>query len=62
MRRQLPNLLSFLRIGVLAPLMIAMAWATGSRTWFLALLSAALVSDALDGFLARRLRVVSDLG
>ncbi len=55
MRKQLPNLLSLLRIVVLAPLMMALAWTTGSRVWFLALFGAALVTDALDGFLARRL-------
>ena len=62
MRKQLPNLLSLLRIVVLAPLMVALAWATGSRPWFLALFGAALVTDALDGFLARRLGAESDLG
>ncbi len=62
MRKQLPNLLSFLRIVVLAPVMVALAWATGSRPWFLALFGAALVTDALDGFLARRLGAESDLG
>ncbi len=62
MRKQLPNLLSLLRIVVLAPLMMALAWTTGSRVWFLALFGAALVTDALDGFLARRLGVESDLG
>ena len=62
MRKQLPNLLSLLRIVVLAPVMVALAWATGSRPWFLALFGAALVTDALDGFLARRLGAESDLG
>jgi phosphatidylglycerophosphate synthase len=62
MRKQLPNLLSLLRIVVLAPLMMALAWTTGSRVWFLALFGAALVTDALDGFLARRLGAESDLG
>ena len=62
MRKQLPNLLSLLRIVVLAPLMVALAWTTGSRAWFLALFGAALVTDALDGFLARRLGAESDLG
>jgi phosphatidylglycerophosphate synthase len=62
MRKQLPNLLSLLRIVVLAPVMVAMAWVMGSRGWFLALFGAALVTDALDGFLARRLGVESDLG
>jgi phosphatidylglycerophosphate synthase len=62
MRKKLPNLLSLLRIVVLAPAMVAVACAGGSRTWFLACFGAALVTDALDGFLARRLNAQSDLG
>ena len=42
-----------------AVLMMAIA---GSRSWFVALLAVALVTDALDGFLARRLKAYSDLG
>ncbi len=61
MKKTLPNLLSALRI-VLSAVMVAVAGATGSRRWFLILLGAALVTDAFDGFLARRWRVVSDLG
>jgi len=61
MPKNLPNLLSILRIA-LAPVMVAVAWATGSRPWFLGLFGAALVTDALDGFLARRLKAESDLG
>lgn len=34
----------------------------GSRPWFIALLAASLTTDALDGFLARRLNAFSDFG
>ena len=61
MKKALPNLLSVLRL-VLSVLMVVVAGTAGSRRWFLILLGAALVTDAFDGFLARRWRVVSDLG
>jgi phosphatidylglycerophosphate synthase len=35
---------------------------TGSRTWFTVLIAASLATDALDGFLARRLNAYSDFG
>lgn len=34
----------------------------GSRAWFIVLVIAALTTDALDGFLARRLNAFSDFG
>lgn len=61
MRKRIPNLLSFGRLG-LAPVMVAVAWLTGSRPGFLVVLGIALLTDALDGFLARRWGVESDLG
>jgi phosphatidylglycerophosphate synthase len=61
MLKNLPNLFSLMRL-ILAPVMVAVAWTTGSRSWFLTLLGVTLVTDALDGFLARRLGVESDLG
>jgi phosphatidylglycerophosphate synthase len=61
MTKRLPNLLSALRL-VLAPVMVIEAAAGGSRAGFLILFGAALVTDALDGYLARRLHAVSDLG
>jgi phosphatidylglycerophosphate synthase len=55
-----PNLLSALRIALMpAVLMTAVG---GSRRWFVGLLVLALLTDALDGFLARRLRAQSELG
>lgn len=55
-----PNLLSGARIALgPAALMTAIG---GSRPWFLGLLAAALATDALDGFLARRLNAFSDFG
>jgi len=61
MKRHLPNLLSALRLA-LAPAMVLEAAAGGSRRWFLILFGAALLTDAFDGFLARRLHAITDLG
>ena len=58
--RSVPNLLSLSRI-VAAPLMVTAA-ALGSARCFTALYAATLLSDATDGFLARRLHVESSLG
>lgn len=56
----LPNLLSVCRI-LLAPVLLALAW-RGLPEAFLGVLSAALFTDFLDGWLARRLGQVSDRG
>ncbi|MBU1405465.1 MAG: CDP-alcohol phosphatidyltransferase family protein [Proteobacteria bacterium] len=56
----IPNLLSILRI-LLAPLLLVAA-ARGLPGLFLFLFILSLVSDALDGFLARRLNQVSEWG
>lgn len=45
-----------------APALVIAAAATGSRLWFWGIFGAMLLTDALDGFLARRLQAVSDLG
>ncbi len=55
-----PNLLSLLRLLV-APLLLVCA-ATGRTGLFLGLFILSLVSDALDGFLARCLNQVSEWG
>ena len=55
-----PNLLSATRIALVpAVLLVAIE---GSRPWFLTLLTVSLLTDALDGFLARRLNALSELG
>jgi CDP-diacylglycerol--glycerol-3-phosphate 3-phosphatidyltransferase len=56
----IPNLLSLLRL-VAAPVLLLLA-AGGRPTVYLVLLAAALLSDAVDGFLARRLGQTSELG
>lgn len=56
----LPNLLSGLRIA-LAPAMLGAAY-SNSHAGFTALLAFALVSDALDGCLARRWNATSAVG
>lgn len=55
-----PNLLSGTRIALM-PAVLTAALA-GSRLWFVVLLVASLSTDALDGFLARRLNAFSDFG
>ncbi len=61
MKAKIPNMLSLLRLG-LAPVLVAIAWLAGSRVAFLIVLGVMLLTDALDGFLARRWGVESDLG
>jgi phosphatidylglycerophosphate synthase len=59
-RALLPNFLSALRIALLPSVLMT---AIGhSRPWFVGLLTAALLTDALDGYLARKLHAESDLG
>lgn len=55
-----PNLLSGGRLA-LTPVLLALAW-QGRATVFLSCLAMALLSDALDGWLARRLAGTSSLG
>lgn len=59
-RAAVPNALSLLRIGLAAAL-LPVAW-LGRRDLFWACLAGGLLSDALDGFVARRLHASSDLG
>ena len=57
---KIPNLLSGYRLAA-APFMLYLSW-MGLRKTFLALLVLSLLSDAIDGFIARRLYVSSDIG
>ncbi|MEI6464435.1 MAG: CDP-alcohol phosphatidyltransferase family protein [Verrucomicrobiota bacterium] len=55
-----PNLITATRMALTpAVLMVAVA---GSKPWFVSLITATLLTDALDGYLARRLNARSDLG
>jgi CDP-diacylglycerol--glycerol-3-phosphate 3-phosphatidyltransferase len=58
--RHLPNIISALRI-LAAPVLVALAL-TRHETAFAALLIPALISDIIDGYLARRLAITSALG
>ena len=58
--RHLPNLISFLRIALVAPLIVLLLDADFEAALWIAL--AAGVSDALDGFLARHFGWRSRLG
>lgn len=55
-----PNLLSGTRIALMPAVLLAAIF--GSKPWFVILLAASLATDALDGFLARRLNAFSDFG
>jgi CDP-diacylglycerol--glycerol-3-phosphate 3-phosphatidyltransferase len=55
-----PNALSCLRIA-LVPVLLALAW-TGQSSAFVVTFGAAALTDALDGWLARRLGQTSELG
>ena len=58
--KQIPNLLTAARL-LAAPYILYLLWTGGYRTalvWF----AIASATDVLDGFLARRLRVVSKIG
>jgi cardiolipin synthase len=59
-RPHVPNALSAARIGVL-PVLLWLAW-TGQHFVFLCALAASQVTDLLDGYLARRWSVQSELG
>ncbi len=56
----LPHLLSLFRLASM-PALLVLAW-TGRDYGFVALLAAMLLSDVLDGWLARHLGVESELG
>lgn len=58
--RHLPNIICLLRIVLIVPLIAAML--EGRQGLILALFCAAAVSDALDGWLAKRFGWTSDLG
>lgn len=60
MKWTIPNLLSLFRI-VAAPFLILSGW-LGMPTLFFMILGAMLLSDALDGFIARRRKQISHLG
>ncbi|MBT7167970.1 MAG: CDP-alcohol phosphatidyltransferase family protein, partial [Porticoccaceae bacterium] len=54
------NILSFLRLG-LVPVLVWLA-ASGAGVLFLWVLGISLISDALDGYLARKLNQTSEFG
>jgi cardiolipin synthase len=58
--RHLPNIICLVRILLIVPLLQAMV--AGEQARILVLFSIAAVSDALDGYLAKRFNWTSDLG
>lgn len=58
--RHIPNLICLLRIVLVIPLVLAMR--DGAQVLILVLFTVAAVSDALDGYLAKRFGWTSDLG
>ena len=55
-----PNLLSLVRLGTTVPLIIGLH--RGQLWWAFAWAAIGILSDSLDGFLARKLNQCSDLG
>lgn len=55
-----PNALSLLRL-VLVPVLLMLAW-QGQRALYLPVLLVALLTDALDGWIARKFKQTSELG
>ena len=55
-----PNVLSGARIALMSAVLLAAL--AESKRWFLVLLAVALLTDALDGYLARRWNAGSELG
>lgn len=60
MKKSIPNILSGFRI-IAVPFLLYFAW-TGYINLFLGLLIISLLSDAIDGYIARTLSLTSDIG
>ena len=58
--KNIPNFLSIFRI-IAVPFLFIIAW-QGRPKLFLAFLAVSLLSDAIDGFIARRFKVTSKIG
>jgi cardiolipin synthase (CMP-forming) len=58
--RHIPNLICLVRIALIVPLVLAML--AGEQAQILVLFCMAAVSDALDGYLAKRFNWTSELG
>lgn len=56
----IPNILSSFRL-IIAPVLVLIAW-QGKSSLFLSVLALSLLSDAFDGFIARRFRITSKIG
>ena len=56
----IPNILTFLRMGLIPVFAIMLVYNRG--LWALAIFTIAGVSDGIDGFIARRLKQESELG
>ena len=55
-----PNILSALRI-IIAPILLYLAW-FGHKNYFIIFLIISLLSDAIDGFIARKLELTTKAG
>ncbi len=59
---KIPNLISFFRILLLIPLAVLIGNLEENRSIIVVIICVALVSDILDGFIARKTNQVSELG
>ena len=60
MKKLIPNILSGFRI-IAVPFLLYFAW-MGYHNLFLGLIIISLLSDAVDGYIARKLEITSDIG
>ena len=60
MHKQIQNILSMLRL--LAPIVVIPAFITGNIPFALGSVAVFYLTDAADGFIARRFELISDLG
>jgi cardiolipin synthase len=58
----IPNLISLFRISMLVPLSILLSDLEANRQLIIGIIVIALISDLLDGFIARKMNSITELG
>jgi CDP-diacylglycerol--glycerol-3-phosphate 3-phosphatidyltransferase len=59
---KIPNIISLFRISLLIPLVLLLADLETNRSMVVVIIFIALISDLLDGFIARKTNQISELG